>query len=451
MRVSGGAKRASIVIVSIGAVMMQGANAETLTYGVDAGVGETDNVTLTPTDKISQTIATVDGDFAYKQQSRRLDLDAKGNFTYLDYLQNAYGRQFLGRFDGLGQFAIVPERFEWVLQDDFGEAALDPFTPVTPTNLEKINYVSTGPDLSLRLGGTSFIKASARYARTEYETSPFDSNRLLGNLAWGLDLSARSDVSLNADTEHVKFENTIVNTDFDRTNAYVQYELRGARSQLSAELGATTISQGGTSTRGGLGKLQLTRTLSAAGKITLTAGRILTDGATSFSNLQGGALGVVGAAPATQTSDNYTSDYASVGWQFARNRTTVDVSGRWEKDSYAGLSTLDYTRGGGEFKVERKLTRAFSAEVLGRVYKYDYPNAIVSAAVGSPDYSDTAIGAALAWRGGRSLEVIFRVDHDSRVTTGPNLGYSENRAFLTVGYRPRPAEAIPEGPADVIN
>src|SRR5208283_796736 len=71
-----------------------------LTYGIDAGVGETDNVTLVPSDKVSQTIATTDLDFAVKEQSRLLEVSAKGDFSYLDYLQNAYGGQLLGRFDG---------------------------------------------------------------------------------------------------------------------------------------------------------------------------------------------------------------------------------------------------------------------------------------------------------------------------------------------------------------
>ena len=53
-----------------------------MTYGVDAGVAESDNVTLVAKDKISQTMAIADVDFDYKQQSRLLDVDAKGDFSY---------------------------------------------------------------------------------------------------------------------------------------------------------------------------------------------------------------------------------------------------------------------------------------------------------------------------------------------------------------------------------
>jgi hypothetical protein len=40
---------------------------ETLAYGVDAGVAESDNVTLVSTGKVSQTMAVADADFDYKK------------------------------------------------------------------------------------------------------------------------------------------------------------------------------------------------------------------------------------------------------------------------------------------------------------------------------------------------------------------------------------------------
>jgi hypothetical protein len=408
---------------------------ETLTYGVDAGVGETDNVTLVSTNKVSQTIALADADFDFKEQSRRLNVVAKGNFTYLDYLQGAYGSQLIGRFDGIAHVAIIPERIVWVLQDDFGQAALDPFTPVTPTNLENINYFSTGPDFALRFGANSYVNVSARYARAQYSTSPFNSNRLLGNLAWGLQLSARSSVSLNGDTERVMFENTVLNRDFDRSNGFGRYEVHGARTDLTADLGATVIRQNGTSTTGGLARVELTRKLSAAAALTASVGRDLTDGSTSFSNLQSGAIGVVGTAPAVQTSNNYTSNYVSAGWRYQRFRTAIGLSGRWEKDLYSGQPLLDYTRSGAEFRVERRLTRGFTAEVLGRYYKIDYAHSLAASQSGTSNFDDESIAAALTWRHGRWLEVKLRCEHGARLATGI-YGYRENRAFLTVGYRP---------------
>ena len=75
---------------------------QVLNYGVDAGVGETDNVNLAPTDKVSQTLAVADADIDIDQQRRLFSVDAKGSFNYLDFLQGAYSPELIGRFDGLG-------------------------------------------------------------------------------------------------------------------------------------------------------------------------------------------------------------------------------------------------------------------------------------------------------------------------------------------------------------
>src|SRR5271154_3610225 len=162
------ARTLSIAILSI-ATLVPATHAQVLTNGVNAGV-QADNATLVSTDKVSQTMAIADADFTVKEQSRLLDVNAAGNFSYLDYLQNAYSCQLLGRFDGVGKLAIVPGKLTWVVHDDWGQAALDPYMSVTPNNIENINDFSTGPDLSMRISAINFINLSARYARTQFET-----------------------------------------------------------------------------------------------------------------------------------------------------------------------------------------------------------------------------------------------------------------------------------------
>ena len=435
----------------------------TLTYGADIGLGESDNVTLVQTGKVSQTIAIADVDFNVKEETRRFDLAARGNFTDLDYLQNAYGNQVIGRFDGVGQFAIIPERLSWVLQDDWGQAQVDPFTPVTPINQENVNYVSTGPDLAFRLGPLGFMDATARYGRAQYQISPFNSNRYIGSVVFGRQLSAQSTVSLQGSTTRVLFDNTAVNGNFERSSAFAHYDVQGARTTFLANLGATTyhqdaippttgiivapgistVPESARSETGPLAKLQLSRKVSPAAALTLDAGRDITDASVGFSTLPGGTVGAIGrpgaigtqyafgTAPAAVVSDNYTATYASLGWQYKRDRTAISASGRWEKDAYGGQPLLDLRRDSALITVERRMTRSLSAQLLGTYYTTDYTRANFSE-------RDSAVGAALAYRHGSWLVVRLRYDHVSRAASGiaAGTGYDENRVFLTVGYRP---------------
>ncbi len=455
-----------------------GTPAPPLTYGADVGVGETDNVTLSSTNKVSQTMAIADLDFAVNEQRRLLTAQAKGDFSFLDYLQGAYGSQTIGRFDGTGAFAILPEHVFWVAQDSYGQTALDPYTQVTPNNLQNVNYFATGPTFMTRFGGVNFTTLDLRYSRAQFSGSPFDSNRGSAALAVGREISAVASVSLNAAAEKVLFTDTQVNTNFLRTSAYARYQLQGARTGAEIDLGATKIDNSaativtppvvlapplppvpGTSVytpahsnTGALAKIQLSRLISPSMKVTLGGGRELTDASSSFSTLQSGSIGILGAATAIQSTAPYTSTFGSAGFTYSRSRTTIDLTGRYEKDVYFGSNDIfDLTREGAELTVQRRLSRAFTGQIIGRYYKYDYPNGaslVVPGTNGSTDYADSVIGGALAWRHGHALEIRLRVDHDIHdVRNGGDSGYHDSRVFLTVGYRPASAPS-PEEPIE---
>jgi hypothetical protein len=435
----------------------QNAQGTTSSYGVDVGVGETDNVTLVTTDKVSQTIATADADFTLKQQTGVFDDNLKGQFAYFDYLQHAYNSLLVGRFDGVADYSLIPQRLIWSVQDNYGEASLDPFAAQTPANLQYVNSFSTGPELDFRPGGATFLQLIARYERAQYQTSPLDSNRFLASFEWGVPLSPRSTVAFNANSERVLFENTGVNSDFDLSSAYASYEIHGARTDLTARLGLTRVDQQGTAASGGLANFELDRRVSLATTLSLSAGRDLTDALASFSNLQPGASGGITTAQAAVSSSVYTLSYAQLAWRFARNRTIVGLSARWENDQYsndlqadvvgitqpvateANSSALDSSRRGGEFNLEERLTRILSAQFLGSYYDQQYPHANFAITADSTRYEDSRLGMSLIFRPGRALDIRLRYQHIDRVISGVNsgTGYRDNVVFLTVGYRPR--------------
>ncbi len=102
------------------------------------------------------------------------------------------------------------------------------------------------------------------------------------------------------------FDNTEVNTDFNRSSAYVRYEVQGARTDLTANLGVTKVDQGLESLTGPLAKLQLSRQLSSVSKLTFMIARDITDASSAFATLQSGAIGGIVTAPAALSLNNYT-------------------------------------------------------------------------------------------------------------------------------------------------
>lgn len=418
----------------------------TLSLGVDVGLGATDNIFEVQSPKTSEVMPTAGLDLALHRQGTRLDADVTGVFAYYDYLRNSYSNTVFGRLDGSAKLALVPERFIWVLQESFGQAQLNILAPVTPANQENVNVVSTGPEFALHLGEQGFIHLGARYADVHFQTSPFDSKRLSGTFAVGRELSANSAVSFNVDGEQVRFDNTTqptivngilypANTDFDRREAYLRYEARGARTTLALNLGATEASGTGGWHSKPLVELDLTRRLTPYTSLSFSAGQQLTDAADGFRDLQAGAAGGIVIAPVAGTSDSYVARYVSAGWRLELNRTTVAVSDRYEDDSYLTNSIFDAKRNDFELNIGRRLTPVLGVQLHGSVVTNNYYNQNFNS-------NDHLAGAALVMLPARKVEVRLLYDHLWRTVSGVGAAtFDENRILLVVTYWPVGASA----------
>lgn len=411
--------------------------AELTRYGIAAGMGETDNVNLSSTNPKSQTLAAADLDFDLRRSGSHLDASALGNFTDLYYLQGAYSNQVLGRFDGLATAKLWSDRLKWMVGDDYGEAQTDPLAAITPVNLERVNVFSTGPELTLRPSYSTFIDLAARYSQVSYQRSPFDGHNLVGSAEFGRQLSPLSRLSLVVQAEELRFSNTTINTDYDRREAYGRYFIQGARTSIDAQLGATQANEVAARWKSSpLARLLLTRRVSPFSILTLAGGREYTDTGSSFGSLRSGAGGGIVVAPVSQSTGNYLRNYGSAGWQFLRLRTTLGLTGTWERDTYDLESALDVTRADIGLNLGRSFTPKLSGVVSGTADRNDYRIQGFTTTFGT-------LGAGLIYRPGRWFIVYARYDHtfgrNSGVSGTPLLGrlaYDENRVFVMIGYRP---------------
>jgi hypothetical protein len=419
--------------------------AELTHYGIAAGVGETDNVSLSSTHPKSQTIAAANLNFDLRRSGSLLDASALGNFTDLDYLQGAYSNQVLGRFDGLANAKLWSNRLTWMAAEDFGEQQIDPFAAIVPSELQRVNVFTTGPDLTLHPSYTTFVTLDARYSNVSYQTSPFDSRNLSASAAFGHQISPLSSLSVVVQAEQLRFNNTQLNTNYSRREAYGRYRIRGARTSIEAQLGATQADDVGYWKTSPLARLELTRRISPFSVVTLAGGREFTDTGGSFASLRAGAGGGIAVAAASQSTGNYLRNYGSAGWQFARLRTTLGLTADWEHDAYDRQSQFDTTREDLALNLGRSLTPKLSVSLTGTVDRYDYSHQGFVNRFGTAD-------ATLTYRPGRWLVVYAQYEHAFSSTGGARAlllgptGYDENRVFIMVGYRPH-SDTEPAGAA----
>jgi hypothetical protein len=402
---------------------------QTLNVGVTVGLGVTDNVFETQANARTQTLALTGIDFGWIRTGSQLEANVIGNFDYLYFPQGAYPSYLLGRFDGQTSLSLFEDHLKWYLQDDFGDGQLDPFTPATPTNLERINDLTTGPEFMLRPTSDTMLQAGARYAIATYETSPLNGSRTVENVMLQHQLSPHSDVALGADAEQLRFDNTILNPDYDRSRFYARYDLTGVRTQVTVVAGETQSNDGGARVATPLVQFNLTHAVTPETSVNVTAGRELTDAADAFSDVRSGAAGGVAVAPVAQTTEDYLRSYATGALQFTARRTTLGASVYWERDTYAIDDIFDVTRASLELRAGRQLSEVLSASIFGMIMRSQYFNQ-------GGDINTHTLGADITWQAGRTLSVEGRYFHDFQSTAGSGFGFSANTVFVTVTYRP---------------
>lgn len=393
----------------------------------EAGVGYSDNIGRVPANETDETIGTVGLELDWTERTRRIRGDATVDLSYFEYLDNTYDSEVLGTANGTLALGIVPETLQWVFQDSFGQAQADPFAPTTPATREDLNYFSTGPDLTVRLGSTGFGRLFGRWSSTTYERSPLDSKRTTAGVALGRRASPRSELSLNAVTESVDFDQAS-NTDFDRDSVFVGWNLDASRTVIDAQLGYTWLERdGGDKTGNALVNVVITRDLSASSVLALTLGTQLGDAGDSLrTELQGGVVGS-GGTQVTATADPFEQRLASLEWRYNRGRTGFSLGASWTDDDYETQSQLNRTRQVYSASVSRRLASAVDFELFGTLENEDFDSTDLSS-------DELRLGAVLNWRAWRTLGLRLTAERYDRDTSNGTGEYQENRAFLTLAY-----------------
>jgi hypothetical protein len=400
-----------------------------LEYRASLGVGQSDNVRRVPTNETDETIATAGLAFAYDDRTPRLRADITGDFAYYDYLENTYDAELVGNLYADTAFAIVPERFLWSLTDQFGQTLTDPFLPATADNRENINSFSTGPDFMVGLGSQMRLRLGGRYALTNYEELPLDSTNTSGQLALIREISNRSSMSLNANLQQIKYDDELLNADFEQLETYLRYEGQGARTNLTVDIGFSQLDRKALDdTEGGLLlRADASRRVSGSSVVTLGIGSEFSTSAGAFASEQGITNVGIDSAPGRQTAEPFTLDHLTLGWNFNRNVTGLVVTTGWSKRSYDNDPELDQTLTTLSASMRRELSPTTSLEVF----------TLFSGVSNEPpaaDYDDLTAGVSFSWRLSRNLTLDVDYDFSNRRSDAAATEYTENRLWLTIGF-----------------
>jgi hypothetical protein len=400
-----------------------------LEYQVSLGAGHSDNVTRVPTNEVDEDIASAGLQFAFDEQSKRLQADIVGDLSYREYLDDTYDSELVGNVNADTVFSLLPDRIIWSATDQFGQVLGDPLQPPTPENSENINYFSTGPDFMVGFGSQMRLRVGGRYSLVDYEESPFDSSSTSLEIALVRSISDRSSISLNANQQELEYDEESLNADFDETETFLRYEAEVARTNIALDAGYSRLERDAADDAegGALLRAEISRRISASSVLLLSGGREFSTAASAFAGDQGISGGGIGTAPGRQTADPFTLDRMNLGWTFSRNVTTVAVNAGWSQRSYEDTPLLDQKINTLSARFRRELSPVTSlALALSRTdVEYEPP---------ATDYADLTGELVFAWRLTRNLTLDVKYDYAKRTSDVPDNEYTENRFWLTIGF-----------------
>jgi Putative beta-barrel porin 2 len=397
-----------------------------LTFAV--GGVSSDNIQRLSVDEEAGTIGTAGIRFAYGQQTRRIDTDIDLNAAYQHYFDDEYDDDVIGGVNATLDVGLVPDRLLWTFRENFGQISFNPLEASTPDNRENLNLFTTGPSLILNFGDATELKISALHSSIDYEDRNLDGTQDQGELTLSRQLSGKSTLSAILNAGRYQFDDEIANPDYDKREALARYEIRGSRTTLTADLGYTEIEIDDKSD-GMLARLSVSRQVSEGGRLAIGAGTEFSSAGDIF-RLDQGVGGVqLDDENVIGTSDPFERNYANIGYDFDRHRTTLGVSANYSSEQYETSSALDRKVMTYSAYFTRRLSAVLSARLFASLDQDRYDELDV-------DIDETTAGVSADWVLGRRLTLRFQYEHTDRESSNDVSEYTENQFSLFMLWSP---------------
>jgi hypothetical protein len=217
-------------------------------YSIFGTVEHSDNITLSDSNPISQNVFSPGINFSYNQLGSIFQANVTGTLQYNDYLGHQFSDQTQTELAGQANWTVVPKRLDFSVADFAGVEPVDSLASNAPNNQQQTNVVSLGPTLHMQFGDVMRAQVELRYLNS-YASKVQDFNSSRGMAAFRLyrDLNPTDTLSLNVESQHVKFNNSVADELIDgvdntvATPNYTRNEVYGEYASTLAHFDADIL------------------------------------------------------------------------------------------------------------------------------------------------------------------------------------------------------------------
>jgi hypothetical protein len=415
----------------------------------DGGVIYTTNVQRTSSG-VGETLLMAGLSGTTAREGSRLDYHLTSNVALLKYLSGTFPTRPTGYLDGLASLKIVPGLLAWIVRESYSQVQINPYTPITPENLVSLNYITTGPRLTLRptLRTSVTLDAIYSYLSTSSAASQyanFDNHRYGGNLTIDRAFSETSSLYLKGHYEKVDFKDQTAYNNFSLGSATAGYKLIDGRTVLDLSAGYSQLRVydvlGSVESVGGSREtlttekfdeptwaVAISRLITPSQRVALTASQQFTDAASAFRLGFDQAVPII--APQLASGDAFKQREVGFDWRLQGSRTSLNVSFIAMQQRYVIVTATATDR-------DLKIANALFDRQLSPVLRWDIgvsyerQQQINAPTVGVPAQSSDTVGALtdLTWQVGERLGLRFIYAHTHQIGT-----YSDNQVGVIASW-----------------
>lgn len=404
-------------------------------YDAVASVLHSDNIRLSETGEIDETVVSPQLNFEATQTGSAVQMTVRGNVEYLHYLQNTFDDEVRGELSGHLNWAVVPERIDFVVKDYLSRQPVNVLTSFNPDNQQQINFFIAGPNFYARFNDATRAQLDLRYSNTyAEETKTFNGDRYSATARVLHEISPSSQLSANLEATQVDFDLVGLASDYNRYDGYVNYtrDLAAVHTEFDLGYSRLELKRDGRSSSSPLVRGQMDWFVSARSTFSAQVRYQFADAAESLAaragQLTGPIISNLSNPSLLVSPDVYRQRRLELGYQFIAERLTLQLRPYYERNTYEGGLARDQSNRGGYVQLDYRLRPRMSLTLLASRDNRSFDEI-------SQEDNDTTLQVGLINQISRNWS--WRVDfqHRRRDSSVFNQSYDENEAAFAITYR----------------
>jgi hypothetical protein len=399
-------------------------------WSVDVGAERSDNIARTDTDELSETTGIFGLGLNIISERPRLSTNISGDLEYRDYLDREFESEISGGLDAYVAGYFIPERFYWVLEDNYGQIALNRQVADTPGNRQQINYLSTGPEVSIPLGARTDLQLGARWTDTYLEESIEDNNATLANVSLVRQFTDVSSISLDTSASKTEFDEDQLFPEYETRQASFGYQLRAPKTTLLADVGYMKYEQKGLNPveeEFVMAVIDFSRLITRRTTLRIAGGTHPSSTGENFRRDQS-IIGIGDGAEAAQAAaDIFRSDDAYVSWSTVFDRSSFEFVVSARREEHEVIVELDREQYRGLLTYERRVTPNVTVDLSGGYLQEERTQT-------GFQFDEWFGGFELEWQLSERFSLNSRLYHSVGSSDDGSRDYTENRAYIGIRY-----------------